>query len=192
MNRLIQLLLLCFVTVVFGFSASPGWANVQELMTTEEFEAAGLGKLSKSELDALSQWVARRVGATASKAPTTAVAMPEPEEHQTLPAVAEPRTGLLAADEQPAVQQFGQEQLDQPIPADTPTQIKSKLVGEFRGWDGKTVFRLDNGQVWRQRVGGKYRSPRRTNPEVIVEKGRFGYYLKIVESGRTVAVKRVR
>jgi hypothetical protein len=90
------------------------------------------------------------------------------------------------------VTEFGEEQLAKPIPAEVPTEINARLIGEFRGWDGKTVFRLDNGQVWRQRVGGSYRSPRLNDPEVQVTKGRYGYYLKIMKSGRSVGVKRIK
>src|SRR5690606_12404772 len=26
--------------------------------------------------------------------------------------------------------------------------VRSRLIGEFRGWSGKTTFQLENGQVW--------------------------------------------
>lgn len=73
-----------------------------------------------------------------------------------------------------------------------PALISARILGAFEGWDGETRFRLDNGQVWQQRVGGRYRVPARTNPEVEIERSRFGYYLKLVETGRTVGVHRVR
>jgi hypothetical protein len=74
----------------------------------------------------------------------------------------------------------------------TPALISARILGEFEGWDGDTRFRLDNGQLWQQRVGGRYRVPVRTNPEVEIERSRFGHYLKVVETGRMVGVYRIR
>src|SRR6202044_232769 len=28
--------------------------------------------------------------------------------------------------------------------------IESSISGEFHGWDGETIFKLDNGQIWQQ------------------------------------------
>lgn len=75
---------------------------------------------------------------------------------------------------------------------ETPMLVSARILGEFEGWDGDTRFRLDNGQVWQQRVGGRYRAPMRTNPEVEIEHSRFGHYLKVVETGRMVGVHRIR
>ena len=75
---------------------------------------------------------------------------------------------------------------------DVPEQITARLKGQFRGWTGDTVFRLDNGQVWQQRVGGKYRGKKLTDPEVIVQRGRWGYYLKVVGVKRTIGVRRLQ
>ena len=69
--------------------------------------------------------------------------------------------------------------------------IKSRIRGEFKGWDGQTRFVLENGQIWQQRVAGTYRH-RASNPPVTIAKGRFGHYLTLDASGRRVGVKRVR
>ncbi len=83
-------------------------------------------------------------------------------------------------------------QPDRPTARRDAPAIAARIQGEFKGWKGNTVFRLDNGQVWRQRVGGRYRSPTLENPEVLIEKGAFGYYLKVLEADRSIGVKRVR
>ena len=81
---------------------------------------------------------------------------------------------------------------DARVPAARPGEpIKSRIRGEFRGWDGRTRFVLENGQVWQQRVAGTYRH-RASNPPVTIVKGRFGHYLTLDASGRRVGVKRVR
>jgi hypothetical protein len=70
-------------------------------------------------------------------------------------------------------------------------QIVAKVVPSFRGWSGKTTFRLDNGQVWQQRMPGRL-SYSGGDSEVVVTKNLMGgYILEHVESGRSVLVKRV-
>lgn len=98
------------------------------------------------------------------------------------------RQGQVTSDPE---SRFGQEQLKNEAEKTVPESISSHIQGEFRGWKGSTTFRLANGQVWQQRVGGSYRSAPRSNSEVIINRGRFGYYLKIVETGRSVGVKRI-
>lgn len=73
--------------------------------------------------------------------------------------------------------------------------IESNILGTFTGWDGSTVFRLANGQVWKQR---KLASKRRwrTNleaPKVIIDKNLLGYFqLTVVGPDKTTKVKRIR
>ena len=35
-------------------------------------------------------------------------------------------------------------------------EIRSRLASGFNGWSGNTVFYLENGQRWRQRLSGRY------------------------------------
>ncbi len=151
-------------------------SDIKQDMNEEQFRAAGLHKLSAAELAALNNWLNRSAPPPAAPLTPAATVKPAMQKQATTAPLTE----------------FGEEQLAKPIAAEVPTEINARLLGEFRGWDGKTVFRLDNGQVWRQRVGGSYRSPRLNDPEVQVTKGRYGYYLKIVKSGRSVGVKRIK
>lgn len=67
--------------------------------------------------------------------------------------------------------------------------IRSRIVGEFRGWNGDTVFRLQNGQTWQQRIGGRW-FHRATDPEVEVRRNMLGYWeLRVVDADRSVGVK---
>lgn len=71
--------------------------------------------------------------------------------------------------------------------------IKSRLVGEFDGWSGKTKFVLENGQVWQQRNSANWRSPTIQNPDVVVRKNVLGFYVLDVDGvKRSVGVKRVQ
>jgi hypothetical protein len=70
--------------------------------------------------------------------------------------------------------------------------IKTRIAGEFRGWEGETVFRLENGQVWKQRLPGHW-SYRADSPEVELRKNMMGFWvLKVVEADRAVGVTRVK
>jgi hypothetical protein len=69
--------------------------------------------------------------------------------------------------------------------------VRTRIVGEFTGWDGNTIFRLENGQVWRQRLPGSFRY-RASAPEVELSKNFMGYWmLRVVEADRSVGVTRI-
>jgi hypothetical protein len=86
-----------------------------------------------------------------------------------------------------------------PAPPKTPEQraeereieIAAKVVPAFKGWSGKTIFRLDNGQIWRQRQPGKLRYSGDDSTVVIYQNLLGGYMLKHNDSGRAVGVKRI-
>jgi hypothetical protein len=68
-------------------------------------------------------------------------------------------------------------------------EIVTRITGDFRGWDGETVFRLENGQVWRQRLQGRYTYVGPANPEVRITRNWMGFYkMTLVENGRGVGV----
>lgn len=70
--------------------------------------------------------------------------------------------------------------------------IRSHILGEFKGWSGKTVFKLKNGQTWRQRNPSRY-FYHAQEPEVEIKKNSFGFYeLTILETGKTIGVKRLK
>ena len=68
--------------------------------------------------------------------------------------------------------------------------IKSRIDGEFKGWDGDTVFKLTNGQVWQQdKYGYVYHTA--YNPEVIIYKVDFGYEMMVKGLDKSIKVKRL-
>ena len=72
-------------------------------------------------------------------------------------------------------------------------ELLSRIEGNFRGWSGETVFHLENGQLWRQRLQGRYTYTGPPNPEVRISRNWMGYYkLTIIENGRGVGVTPVR
>jgi len=71
-------------------------------------------------------------------------------------------------------------------------KIQSRFVGDFTGWDGKTEFELENGQVWRQAESGRF-TYRAVNPMITIKRGFLGSYILTVDDmNTTVRVKRVK
>ncbi len=69
-------------------------------------------------------------------------------------------------------------------------ELVSRISGDFSGWDGETVFRLENGQVWRQRLRGRYFYSGPPQPEVRITRNYLGFYkLTVVETGKSIGVK---
>lgn len=89
---------------------------------------------------------------------------------------------------QDAERRFGLEQIEE-ANAD---RIDSRITGDFDGWWGGTVFRLENGQVWVQAQSGKSRYKGDPNPKVTIRRRAFGSYrLQVEGSNKTIRVKRV-
>lgn len=71
-------------------------------------------------------------------------------------------------------------------------EIVAKVIPSFTGWSGKTVFRLDNGQIWQQRQTGKLRYSGGDSTVVISPNMLGMYMLKHPDTNRAVGVKRIR
>jgi len=87
--------------------------------------------------------------------------------------------------------QFGLERVDDEKRKDIKL-IESRYVGEFTGWTGKTIFKLENGQVWQQAESGRM-SWKATNPMITIKRGFMGSYQLAVEGvNKKVRVKRIQ
>lgn len=152
--------------ILCGFAiTSPAAESVVGKLTPAEFKAAGLDKLSAQEIAALDAALQRH---TAGPPPKRG---PEPA-----------RDALFGAETLPAAKS-----------AAAPASIHTRIAGRFDGWTGKTVFDLENGQRWQQRIPDTYVAPRSLeSPEVVLERGAFGYRLVIVELRHHVPVKRIQ
>lgn len=71
-------------------------------------------------------------------------------------------------------------------------EIRSPYAGRFDGWSGRTVFTLENGQVWRQTENGKL-SWSADRPMITISKGVFGSFRLSVDGvNKSVRVERVQ
>lgn len=144
-----------FILLVFAVTvnAESDFPPIQKLMSEQQFEDAGLTKLTAAEIAVLEKWLASY---TANEAPVI---------KKTSEAVKKLERELL---------------------------VESSIAGKFAGWRGKTEFPLANGQLWRQRLSGKYHY-KSDNPEVVIRRNALGFHvMEIVETGKKIGVKRIR
>jgi hypothetical protein len=183
MKQILYLILAVHILTLSVLGQSPASTpirHVRDAISADVFQKAGLSKLSEDELRELSGalfgWKPAPIHADATPVPTPE-ALPTPE-------------GKMDA--------FGREHVarieDRKAPPEPKqdTSIRSRIRGTFTGWKGKTVFTLENGQVWRQTDRSEF-SKRLENPEVIITRGIMGsYYLSVEGHGSRCKVTRVK
>lgn len=70
--------------------------------------------------------------------------------------------------------------------------IEANVIPKFEGWTGKTIFQLDNGQVWKQRMSGNMRYSG-DDYRVVITRNFIGKYnLEHLETGRSIGVQRLQ
>jgi hypothetical protein len=69
--------------------------------------------------------------------------------------------------------------------------IESQIADDFNGWDGETIFKLTNGQIWQQTEYG-YEYEYAFQPEVTIYKAAGGYKMKVEGMDDTIYVRRIK
>lgn len=168
-SRAFSLLPLLPMAFLFSVSlgAQQGFSSLEEQMTGEEFSAAGLDKLSQDELDALNAWIRSRSLATLAAPPKTAAASGEDDDAR-------------------GFEIRKMEEMDR-------SPIVSRIKGAFDGWDGQTVFELENGMIWAQADKEKFYTRELENPAVTIKPGMFRTWRLSVEGfNSTCRVERIQ
>lgn len=187
LTRTIVFSSLCILVSAGARGESGGTAPIiPEMMTAEQFRRAGLHKLSEDELKALEAWLRGHMGAFESRPQSSPATPPSPQEPGGGAAGA---VAGAAPAGTPVDENFG---FPDP-PASTPEDVlHARIEQPFRGWSGKTIFRLDNGQVWKQRISGRF-TYSGDDTRVEIRKNSWGFYeLRLVDADRTVGVSRVQ
>lgn len=159
------LLGLILLALAMPLAAQQGFASLEEQMTGDEFNAAGLEKLSPQELASLNAWIRSRSLATLdgprySAAPTSA-----------------------------ANQDFSRSDIENMEREPFTTRIN----GTFAGWDGQTVFQLENGMIWAQADKDKFFTNEEQSPMVTIEPALFGDWKLTVEGhDKSCRVERIQ
>lgn len=66
--------------------------------------------------------------------------------------------------------------------------VETRIAGDFKGWEGRAVFTLENGQRWQVANGGLYSTPPISNPKVKIAPATMGGFWMTIE-GVAVRVK---
>ena len=150
--------------VFAGGSAAADFSTLEERMSAAEFKAAGLDKLSQSELVRLNQWLQANGLASARTAPAASEART-------------PMQGFRAKD-------F--------LKDGDRVAVNSRLKGRFTGWSGSSTFELANGQVWKQTEGDSFVVRAMESPAVTIEPKALGtWMLKVEGYNRGTMVTRI-
>ena len=88
------------------------------------------------------------------------------------PAAGQPRQGVGPATSQPSI-------------------VESQIDGDFEGWEGETLIRLTNGQIWQQSEY-YYEYTYSFMPKVTIYRSGGGFKMKVVGSSRAIGVKRLK
>ena len=192
-------LLLALVIAPQGFAEERNGAvfsAIEREMSAEERRATGIDSLSADELDALNQWLIERfdqVQETVSAEVRDEVREEVREEvlEEVREADAAEREAEIERRVAIEVEAAKQEIVDAPPEPAVSEPFEAVIQGRFSGWSGKTVFPLDNGQVWRQRHGGRYRHTD-DDQRVRIYKNLLGMWqMKVLSTGRSVPVRRI-
>jgi len=126
--------------------------SIQEMMTPDEFKAAGLEKLSEDELQHLDAWLQGYRQTTEKKA--TAQAEEKASEEIKEAKARAPKVMV--------------------------NRVVSRVDGTFLGLTGRTVIKLEDGTVWKQaNIDDRYRPQVTDHPLVSVSRSAFGYKMRI-------------
>lgn len=166
MRFTVLLMLTIFAT---GTIAQSSFSSLEERMTGKEFQSAGLDKLSEEELAALNEWIRQRSLAGyegTGPVPGGVAAVPAGD-----------RRGFERLRGEPDIER---------------EPIETRIKGSFDGWDGNTVFELENGMIWEQDENDTFFVPDLESPDVVIKPGFLGTWrLQIVGYGPSVRVTRI-
>jgi hypothetical protein len=73
----------------------------------------------------------------------------------------------------------------------TPSVIETQIDGDFEGWEGETIIKLMNGQIWQQ-TEYYYYYHYAFMPKVLIYRSGGGYKMKVDGVDKAVGVERLR
>ena len=180
------LLSLCTAT---SSIAAPTFESLDKAMTADERVKSGIDSLTAQQREFLNSWLKARYGEPAhieaSESDTAILSRPTTAVPQTAAQAIETEVERRVAAKLAATQ-TGKDSLKDDIP------LEARLVGDFKGWTGKTVFKLDNGQVWRQRSASTYRHKGADTRVKFEQNWMGGWEMEVLSTGKSVLVKKLR
>jgi hypothetical protein len=159
-------------------------------MTADERVKSGIDSLTAQQREFLNSWLKARYGEPAQA---------EASESDTVIGRTPATSATTEADVQ-AIETEVERRVAAKLAAteagkDSPKgeiEFEARLVGDFKGWTGKTVFKLDNGQVWRQRSASTYRYKGADTRVRFEQNWMGGWEMEVLSTGKSVLVKKLR
>ena len=169
MKKLLFLILV--VSIHLPIYAAEGFSTLEERMSSKEFQATGLGKLTSQELAALNEWLRDHSVATL----------------ENVTAGSSGRTNNIAGGDMRGFK-------NQPEDDSRGKVISGHIAGTFDGWAGKgTLFTLTNGMIWQQDEKDSFYIEPVEDPAIIIEKSMMGkWHLSMVGQKSKVKVVRIQ
>jgi hypothetical protein len=137
--------------------------KIEQVMSPQELWDAGINGLTSPQRQALDAWLNRYTVRVLQVALRTDPPKPSARPGQPAPS---PRSFCSPA-------------------------IESAISGAVHGWNGETVFKLDNGQIWQQ-AEYDYTYFYEYHPDVTIYQTGAGCRMKVEDESETILVKRIK
>jgi len=151
----------CLAGAVLG--AQTTVLNIGDVMTQREQQDTGVLSLTLAQRMALDEWLNRYT--------LRVLQLGLKSEPSAGAAPAVPRSPLPVSSCSPA--------------------IETRISGDIEGWDGDTLFKLDNGQIWQQ-ASYAYTYFYAYRPEVTIYQTSSGCQMKVEGRSNSILVKRIK
>ena len=180
-----------FMMIFNGPALASESDNIESVMSTEERLKSGVDTLTAEQRQFLNNWLEENYGRrTESAVARTTADKPSESTEQPAKLKATPEAIEAEVDRRVAAKLADKRESEKAKQPDS--AFEARLTGDFTGWTGKTIFKLDNGQVWRQRSSANYRH-RGSDRRVTFKKNWMGgWEMTVVSSGKTVLVRKVQ
>ena len=180
-----------FMMIFSGPALASESDNIESVMSAEERLKSGVDTLTVEQRQFLNDWLKenydRRIESVVTR---TTEDEQSASTEQPVKLEATPEAIEAEVDRRVAAKLADKRESEKTKQSDS--AFEARLTGDFTGWTGKTIFKLDNGQVWRQRSSANYRH-RGSDRRVTFKKNWMGgWEMTVVSSGKTVLVRKVQ
>ena len=180
-----------FMMIFNGPALASESDNIETVMSAEERLKSGVDTLTAEQRQFLNNWLKENYDRRTDDVVTrTAADEQSASTEQPVKLEATPEAIEAEVDRRVAAKLADKGESEKTKQSDS--AFEARLTGDFTGWTGKTIFKLDNGQVWRQRSSANYRH-RGSDRRVTFKKNWMGgWEMTVVSSGKTVLVRKVQ
>ena len=180
-----------FMVIFTGLVLASESENIESVMSAEERLKSGVDTLTAEQRKFLNDWLKENYGRR-DESVVTKTAADGRSELSERPAKLEATPESIEAEVDRRVAAKLADKSESEKTKQPESAFEARLTSDFTGWTGKTIFKLDNGQVWRQRSSANYRH-RGSDTRVKFKKNWMGgWEMTVVSSGKTVLVRKVQ